>query len=220
MSAPISARVPVPRRVLEFCAVFIGLPLLLAWQRDVMRHWIIPLLLVLASIFLIVLWRDPSFDRRQLYRLSFQRRACLTRILVILLLGGAATLAWALHSADLEPFRLPREQLTLWLLALLLYPLLSALSQEVIFRAFLFHRYRRLFADPRQMIAASALTFALAHLVLGNWVAPALALAGGLLFAFTYSRTHSLPLVALEHGLWGDWLFTIGYGHYLYGGHA
>jgi hypothetical protein len=42
---------------------------------------------------------------------------------------------------------------------------------------------------------------------------------GGLLFAYTFTRARSLPLVALEHGLWGDWLFTLGLGSYFYGGH-
>ena len=66
---------------------------------------------------------------------------------------------------------------------------------------------------------SSAGVFALAHLVLGNWQAPVLAWCGGLLFAWTYWRTRSLLLVTLEHGLWGNWLFTLGLGRYFYGGH-
>lgn len=216
---PVATPVPRPRRALEFTAVFILLPLLIGWQGEAMRRWIIPQLLLLAAVCLWVLWRDPDFDRRPLHRFPAQWRPCLLRIAAILALGGAALLGLATLFPEVQPFRFPRERTGLWLLVLLLYPLLSALSQELIFRVFLFHRYRRLFPDPRLLVAVSAGAFALAHLVLGNWVAPLLSVAGGLLFAYTYAKTRSLPLVALEHGLWGDWLFTIGFGRYFYGGH-
>jgi membrane protease YdiL (CAAX protease family) len=36
--------------------------------------------------------------------------------------------------------------------------------------------------------------------------------AGGLLFAFTYLRSRSTLLVAAEHALYGDFVFTVGIG--------
>jgi membrane protease YdiL (CAAX protease family) len=129
-------------------------------------------------------------------------------------------LVLASHLPGADPFALPQQRPVLWLAILVLYPLLSALPQELIFRVFLFHRYRTLFPDGRTLPLVSAGVFALAHLVLGNWVALLLSLAGGLLFAYTYARTGSLGLVTLEHGLWGNWLFTVGMGSYFYGGHV
>lgn len=207
-------------RALEFALLFIGLPLLLAWQGEAMRRWLLPQILAMAAIMLAILWRDPSFDRSQLRAFPRQWQHCLTRIALLLLLGGAAVLALALNLPDVQPFSFPKQHTRLWLLVLLLYPLLSALGQELIFRVFLFHRYRSLFPKPQLMMAVSAAVFALAHLQLGNALAPLLTVAGGLLFAYTFARTRSLPLVALEHGLWGDWLFTLGLGAYFYGGHA
>jgi membrane protease YdiL (CAAX protease family) len=145
---------------------------------------------------------------------------CLARIASLFVADGAAVLAWATWSGEVDPFRFPRERTGLWLAVLLLYPIVSALGQEVISRVFRFHRYRSLFATPARMIVASVAIFSLAHLILGNWQAPLLTLFGGLPFAWTYSRTRSLPLVALEHGLWGDWLFRVGFGTYFYGGHV
>lgn len=211
--------VPTRRRLaLEFAAVFIALPLLIAWQGEALRLWILPQLLLVATLCLAVLWRDPDFDRRQLWALPRRWRPCLLRIGALLVLGGGMVFWMATQMQGIEPFALAHERPGLWLLVLVLYPLLSASSQEVIFRVFLFHRYRRLFPLPRQGVAASAAVFALAHLLLGNWIAPLLAFAGGLLFAYTYARTRSLPLVVLEHGLWGDWLFTVGLGGFFYGG--
>lgn len=214
---PASSRYP---RALEFAALFVLLPLLIAWQGETMRRWIIPQLLLITALCLVLLWRDPSFDRRRLLTWPHPWRPCLLRIAVLLAIGGVAVLALANRLPDVAPFLLPQERPVLWLAILLLYPLLSALPQELIFRVFLFHRYRALFPGRWALPLVSAAVFALAHLVLGNWVALLLSLAGGLLFAYTYARTGSLALVTLEHGLWGNWVFTLGMGRYFYGGHV
>ena len=101
---------------------------------------------------------------------------------------------------------------------LLMYPLLSALPQEFIFCSFFFERYKRLFRTETVMIIASALVFAYAHVLYINWVAPFLSFIAGLIFATTYSKTRSLALVTIEHGLYGNVLFLVGLGWYFYGG--
>ena len=204
---------------LEFALIFVGLPLLAGWQGQLLRRWVIPQLLLLAGIFLVLLWRDPSFDREQMRAVPQDWRRSLLRIVVFFVVGGVAVLYLA-GLSGVALFSFPRERSFLWLLVVLLYPLLSALPQEVIFRLFLFHRYRSLFPDPRLMMLVSASVFALAHLQLGNLLALGLPFLGGLLFAHTFGTTRSLPMVTLEHGLWGDWLFTLGLGVYFYGGHA
>ena len=206
------------RRSVEFVLVFLGLPILEWWQSATLRRWIIPQILLICLVCLVLLWRDRSFDRSGLFKLPYGWSQVL-RIAVLFLIGGAALFAWAVWWAGVDPFFLPRKRPGLWLVVLLFYPLLSVLPQEVFFRTFFFHRYKTLFPGSRHMVVASALTFALAHLVLGNWVAPVLAFLGGLLFAWTYSRSQSLLLVTLEHGLWGNWIFTLGLGPYFYGGH-
>jgi membrane protease YdiL (CAAX protease family) len=206
------------RLALEFALIFVGLPLLAGWQGQILRRWVIPQLVLLAAIFLVLLWRDSSFDRRQMRAVPQDWRGLL-RIVVFFVLGGAAVLYLAWRSG-LDLFSFPRERPFLWVLVVLLYPLVSALPQEVIFRVFFFHRYRSLFPDPRLMMLVSASAFALAHLELGNLPALGLSFLGGLLFANTFGTTRSLPIVTLEHGLWGDWLFTVGLGVYFYGGHA
>jgi membrane protease YdiL (CAAX protease family) len=207
-----------PRLALEFALIFVGLPLLAGWQGQLLRRWVIPQLLLLAAIFLVLLWRDPSFYRQQMRSVPQDWRRSLLRIVVFFLLGGAGVLYLAWRSR-VDLFSFPRERPFLWLLVVLLYPLVSALPQEVIFRLFLFHRYRSLFPNPCLMMLISASVFALSHLQLGNLVALGLPFLGGLLFAHTFGTTRSLPMVTLEHGLWGDWLFTLGLGVYFYGGH-
>jgi hypothetical protein len=40
--------------------------------------------------------------------------------------------------------------------------------------------------------------------------------AGGILFALTYAMTRSLMTSMIEHALYGNYLFTLGLGKYLY----
>jgi membrane protease YdiL (CAAX protease family) len=109
----------------------------------------------------------------------------------------------------------PRDQTSAWLWFLALYPLLSVLPQELVFRAFFFDRYRRLFPGRGVMILVNSLLFSLAHIVYNNFWAVALTFLGGLLFASTYQRTRSLPLVIFEHSAYGCMIFTMGYARYL-----
>jgi len=103
---------------------------------------------------------------------------------------------------------------------LVLYPVLSALPQELIFCSFFFLRYGAFFGDGQKMVIASSVAFAYAHLLYINPVAPTLSLVGGLIFASTYLKTKSLALVTLEHGLYGNTLFLSGLGYYFYGGNV
>lgn len=99
-----------------------------------------------------------------------------------------------------------------------IYPILSALPQELIFCSFFFHRYKIFFKTENTRIWASAIVFAYAHVLYINPVAPILSLIGGLIFAKTYAQTRSLALVTIEHALYGNALFFIGLGIYFWSG--
>jgi membrane protease YdiL (CAAX protease family) len=58
------------------------------------------------------------------------------------------------------------------------------------------------------------------HIVFRNPLALLLTFAGGVLFAKTYSDTRSLLISMVEHTLYGNYIFTIGLGKYLYLGAA
>ena len=113
---------------------------------------------------------------------------------------------------------LPRHAPEILWKIFLLYPVLSALPQEYIFCSYFFQRYKPLFGAGTAVIIASAVVFAVAHILYINWVAPLIGLGGGLLFALTYAKHRSLALVTLEHGLYGNTLFFIGLGWFFWGG--
>ena len=191
---------------------------LYAWRREVAMA-IIPLLLVVGPACLLWLLLDRSFDRRRLWLGGNVRRDLRTIGLAFVPLAGMVGVAfWLVEPGRL--FALVREDVRLWAMIMVLYPLFSAYPQEVIFRTFLFHRYRALLGEGWGMIVVSGVVFGLAHVVLANWVAVGLSTCGGLLFAWTYARSRSTLMAAIEHGLWGDFVFTIGLGWWFYGGYV
>jgi membrane protease YdiL (CAAX protease family) len=202
---------------IEFALLFLGLPLVLYTQREALESLLMPLLVLLAAGCAFTLWRDGSFERRQLWnRAAFQqhlRRTLRWFVPGALVVGGA----FALLRPDLL-LTFPRFYPEVWLVILVTYPLLSVYPQEVIFRAFLFHRYDALFPSRWGKVTASGLTFGFAHIVFANWVAPAMTAVMGIQFALTYARTESTLQVTLEHGLWGLYAFTVGLGWFVYSG--
>lgn len=111
-------------------------------------------------------------------------------------------------------FPLTRPQL--WIAVVLLYPWLSALPQEFLYRHFFFRRYARLFRNPWTMAAVSAAAFAWLHLMYESILVMTMTFLGGWLFALNYSRSRSLLRVWVEHALYGIAIFSSGLGRYFY----
>jgi hypothetical protein len=201
-------------RLAELTLLYLVLPLLV-------RARLIPLprLAVLALVTgyaVLVLSRDRFFDLASLWR--GRLRPHLPGVLASAALAGAVIAALVLRLAPDRLLALPRERPAAWALGLLLYPLLSAWPQEVLYRAFFFRRYAVLFPGRTTMVTASALAFAVLHLVYPNLVAPLLSLPAGLLLARRFRPGDGLAPVWLEHGLYGLLLFTLGLGQFFYDG--
>lgn len=139
----------------------------------------------------------------------------------ILIRWGVASIAMFLFIYFYDPekvFGIIKDRPQIIPFLLVMYPVLSALPQEFIFCSFFFERYAPFFKSEKRKIIASSIVFAYAHMLFINPVAPLLSLIAGAIFADTYSKSRSLALVTIEHGLYGNVLFLVGLGWYFYGG--
>ncbi len=112
-------------------------------------------------------------------------------------------------------FLVVRRNIVFWLGLSLFYSTISVYPQEFLYRTFFFTRYGFLFKKPWVLIAVNAVLFSFAHVAFKNLLVLLLTLAGGVIFAITYSKTKSLLLTSIEHALYGSWLFTVGMGEML-----
>lgn len=202
----------------EFSALFVLLPIVLSYFS--LKGVLFLTLWGLAIGCLIVWRRQTGRSLRTLVEFSAIPKERMKPMLIRFVVCAAA-MAFFTLSHDPERFlELPTERPKLWIMIMLLYPILSVIPQEIIYRVFFFDRYGSLFVHGRHMVFASAFAFGHAHFMFNNWVAYFMSVIGGLIFADTYARTKSMPLVWIEHALYGCFVFSIGLGWYFYSGNA
>ena len=200
---------------IEFALLFFAAPTLFAFARH--RIPAIPALWVLTAWCLFVLLRDPLFPRERLWNPAPLRQS-LPAILGLFALAVAIGIALILRFKPDLFLNLPRTNPSLWGLVMVAYPVLSVYPQGIVFRAFVFERYRDIFGPRWAIVLASALAFTYVHIVFRNSLALVLTLLGGFLFAFRYLQTGSLFVSSFEHALYGCAVFTIGVGQSLHHG--
>ncbi len=201
-------------RWFEFTLIFVSLPLLGFLLRANLANWLIPALIILMAVCSMLLLSDPHFKRFRLTSLG-EFSAVKRRLFSFFFLGALFSgMFYGIMNQE-NWFSMPRNSFYDWLMLLLLYPILSVMPQELIFRTYFFHRYKHIMPSKTVRIIVSASVFALAHIVYANVLAVLLAFLGGLLFSYTYAQSRSTFVCVIEHSLWGLWMFTLGLGDVL-----
>jgi len=199
----------------ELLFLFVLIPFLFAFFK-VNPVLIIPGLFSLTFITWRILQKDSNYRRE--YEFSvIKLRLFLPGFLVIGFLLAAVS---GIYLFNFEPDNfmfMPRRHTSIWVAVIFLYPIFSGLPQEFIYRRFFFTRYSSLMSE-KDLILFSAITFGFMHIIFHNLLAPSLSLAGGYLFARTFSQSRSIIITSIEHGLYGIIIFTTGLHNYFYDG--
>lgn len=213
------------RLITEFILLYLGIPVFLrvlpiATKRMTGHAFALPIIPVLLIFFIIILYilrKDKTFNKRAFFfvpKIKLNPRPYL--LIAIRFLIGATFLTILLLLIRPEAvLSFPKNNPKFWCVVMCCYPLISVYPQGVIYRAFYEHRYAKCF-PPSIQIFVGALAFACAHIPFGNIYALLFTFVGGLMFLATYRATNSLILAAIEHALFGDFLFTIGWGHFFF----
>lgn len=203
---------------IELIVFFVGVPLLMRWAIHDLH---IPLILVLQPLLLgfiaYLLWDDTFHVRRELMQ-GFAIRHLVWIGLVFAAVGGSITLAtWIVFPERFLLFPLYRPQI--WMIVLLLYPLLSVIPQELVYRTFFFHRYGPIFGRHRWvLVLTNGALFGFAHIIFNNWIAVVGSAVVGGIIAYRYWMTRSFWAAWLEHTLYGCLIFTVGLGMFFFTG--
>jgi membrane protease YdiL (CAAX protease family) len=218
---PATVRPRLQRRAWLFAEMvlfFVGVPLLMRWAIYDLH---IPLILVLQPLLLgfviYLLWDDTFHVRRELSK-GFAWRHLLWIGLVFAIVGGS--IAFATSVVFPERFLgFPLYRPKLWMLLMLLYPLLSVIPQELVYRTFFFHRYGPILDGNRWLaVAINGALFGFAHIIFNNWIAVAGSAVIGSIIAYRYWMTRSFWAAWFEHTLYGCLVFTVGLGAFFFTG--
>ncbi|MDX2002700.1 MAG: CPBP family intramembrane glutamic endopeptidase [Chitinophagales bacterium] len=196
---------------LEMLLLFVGLPTLY-YFRLMPVHFIVPMsLLSIGAV--IYLYRHHGFNNRSFGLNGFQNWRSFLLAGTLYVAISIAIVYWFFPE---NLFIIVRERPQLWLLIMCFYPIFSALPQEILFRGFFMQRYAPLFEKQWQLIVVNGILFGLAHLMFGHWVSVILSAVGGFYLANQYLQHRSILLSAILHGILGNWIFTVGLGHFFY----
>lgn len=102
----------------------------------------------------------------------------------------------------------------------LVYPIASALPQELLFRPLFYRRYGDLLPQGHRADLLNAAIFSFAHLMYWSWIVAAMTFAGGLVFSWAYRKRGSFFYAVLLHAIAGNIIFAIGLGVYFYSGNV
>jgi len=204
----------------EFVLIFAVAPVVMAVALP--PGWLFPALFGVTALGLVLLRRTPGFHWPDLLagRRLLAQRGIWGVVLVFAALTSAASLAVLLVMRPEALFFLPRHRPGLLLMILVLYPLLSALPQEILFRVLFFRRFGALLPGVRGAIVLNGVLFSLAHLMYWSWIVSAMTFVGGLVFAWAYEVRQSFLLAVALHAVAGWILFSLGMGVYFYAGNA
>ena len=200
-------------KILEISIFYILIPFLVENKvfGEGQLNKVVPLMTIFL-IFLALLLHDPSFENKRLIKLRpYNWKGAAIRFLII---GLFATAYTRIFHPDL-PFHFLQEKPQNFLLFLILYPLISVIPQEIIYRVYFFHRYEGLFRNGKALAALNVALFAFLHFIYDNYIAVAGAAIVGAIFVLNYLRTRSLINVAIEHYAYGVLTFVIGLGKYV-----
>ncbi|KGJ01992.1 CPBP family intramembrane glutamic endopeptidase [Paracoccus sphaerophysae] len=199
----------------EFVALFVGAPLAMALFLP--RGGLFPALALFTLGGVALIWWTGEFDWRELRR-GWSRIDWLRMAAFGLFVGATGYLVMAASQPGFVPNTSP-QRLRFLAMLWLLYPILSALPQELIFRALYFHRYAALMGDARTARLVNAAIFSLAHLMYWSVVVAVMTFVGGWIFAKLY-QDKGFPAAWVAHAIAGNMLFTVGMGHYFWSGNV
>jgi hypothetical protein len=158
----------------ELLALYLGLPaayLGFKWALPGVRVPVLAVGGVVALVMFVLLLRDRTFDRRQLLNAHrFWPR--LAGVLAIFIPGAVLVglgVAWFFPD---KLFSLIQQRPVLWAMIMCLYPLFSVYPQEIVWRAFFFHRYRPLLCEGRWLAPAVMFVTLAATVLIVNAVTP------------------------------------------------
>ncbi|MFV0476023.1 MAG: CPBP family intramembrane glutamic endopeptidase [Pikeienuella sp.] len=211
--------IPAPRRLrlaTEFLLLFIGAPVLMKVCFGL--YPLFPVLAGLGILSCLLLQITPGWRWRMLLRGPLLREWWL--ILLFAALTFAISAAIVLEVAPWRFLDMPESRPRVWLMIMVLYPLLSALPQEIIFRSLFFERYGALFPNRWTAIMVNGAAFGLGHLFYDNWVTWVMTGIGGAVMGWAYLRNRSFALAWVLHALAGQIIFTVGLGIYFYHGNV
>ena len=188
-------------------------------------YFVIPTILFLLNNKFVTLLSFYGVTLFVVYKLKYEEKFCFATLFkkvdwaycffffIIFLISGYLY-TYALDESLL--FNFPRESFFVWLIVMFIYPFLSVIPQEIIFRVFFFSRYKTYFLNKNIfLVVINSIVFSFCHIVFNNLHALVITGIVSPIFAHAYTNKSFLTCVVI-HTLGGQIIFTLGLGKYFF----
>jgi membrane protease YdiL (CAAX protease family) len=195
----------------EFLFLFVAIPLLINFDPHTFHPFLLLGLVLVYILFLNL--RLKKIRKKKIFTFYHHHHLLLPDISKRIFASLAVMIVFIIFYDHYLMFNMIKKDPWSWLILIVLYPILSVVPQEIVYRSFFFARYKKIFAKYF-LVFMSAASFSFAHIIFHNYIAVIFTFIGGLYFAISYQQTKSLLLVVVEHSIYGMFLYTIGFGEF------
>ena len=193
---------------LEFLFIFLALPLIIFfWDSSIIVFVTLYLVFILS---LVILYFDKTF-----LLVSLKKKIDWKFVFIFTVSFICLGFIYVLLIDKNLLFSFPKTNFRLWLFVIIVYPFLSVIPQEIVYRVFFFQRYFPKNNNFNFLIILNMFVFSYGHLVFNNFHAILITAIVSPIFTFAYLKKSFLTCVVL-HSLGGQIIFTLGLGKYFY----
>ncbi len=192
--------------ITEFILIFYFLPISLYTNLFTIPNLAILLLLTFPALYFLI--SDNRFNNSQLFTIKCSYKILFSLMIRFLISIFLIVAFLFIFLPDLLVISSDNKWRILY--TSVFYLFFSVIPQEILYRAFFFHRYETIFNGKHISVGINVFTFSFAHIVCGNWLAIFLTIIGGYFFCKTYQKARSLIITIIEHFLYGMMVFLLG----------
>ena len=197
-----------PIKKLEFFFIFLILPSAIFFLDSSIIVFLTLYLVFTLSI--VILYFDKSFSFN-----SLRKKVDWKFIIIFSLIFFSLSFFYVILVDKDLLFIFPKTNFELWLLVILIYPFLSVIPQEIVYRVFFFQRY---FPNERSfyfLTLLNMIVFSYGHIVFNNMHAILITAIVSPIFTYAYLKKSFFTCIIL-HALGGQIIFTLGLGKYFF----
>ncbi len=197
-----------PIKKLEFFFIFFILPSAIFFLDSSIIVFLTLYLVFTLSI--VILYFDKSFSFT-----SLRKKVDWKFIIIFSLIFLSLSFFYVILVDKDLLFIFPKTNFELWLLVILIYPFLSVIPQEIVYRVFFFQRY---FPNERSfyfLTLLNMIVFSYGHIVFNNVHAILITAIVSPIFTYAYLKKSFFTCIVL-HALGGQIIFTLGLGKYFF----
>jgi membrane protease YdiL (CAAX protease family) len=197
-----------PIKKLEFFFIFLILPSAIFFLDSSVIVFLTLYLVFTSSLFILYFDKTFSFT-------SLRKKVDWKFIIIFSLIFLSLSFFYVILVDKDLLFIFPKTNFELWLLVILIYPFLSVIPQEIVYRVFFFQRY---FPNERSfyfLTLLNMIVFSYGHIVFNNVHAILITAIVSPIFTYAYLKKSFFTCIVL-HALGGQIIFTLGLGKYFF----